>query len=328
MSKARYEVWVGALLAGALVLLAWMAVKVGAVGGMGPQVHVHLRMRDAAGITPGASVQVFGVEVGRVEAMRLETNAAVADVAIGAEFKLKANVTPRIRARSVLGEKYIELVPQEGEAEPMADGFEMEIAVDQIEIDEIVQKSGTLLDQLDVDAIGKAMRFLTDELRRDPQRVQRWFDAVERLTLNTAEASERLTPLMEHADATLSRADAALGEIQSVARDARAPIAKVDGLVAKFEEAADGVPEAVTDARGLIADARLAVEDARKLMRGFEGVDQDLKKVLANFAEIDRWELRRLLREEGILIRLHPDAVIQSPDRTRDVVPAGRLHED
>jgi hypothetical protein len=30
----------------------------------------------------------------------------------------------------------------------------------------------------------------------------------------------------------------------------------------------------------------------------------DIKLVLSNLKEIDKWELRRLLREEGILLRL------------------------
>jgi hypothetical protein len=57
-----------------------------------------------------------------------------------------------------------------------------------------------------------------------------------------------------------------------------------------------------------------------------DGVGEDLKQILTNFRDFDRWELRRLLREEGILIRLRPDEVVPSPTRTEDVVPARGQH--
>ena len=36
---------------------------------------------------------------------------------------------------------------------------------------------------------------------------------------------------------------------------------------------------------------------------------RDIEQIIDNLKEIDRWEMRRLLREEGILIRLQPETV-------------------
>ena len=36
-----------------------------------------------------------------------------------------------------------------------------------------------------------------------------------------------------------------------------------------------------------------------------------LDRILANVEEIDKWELRRLLREEGIVVRLRPQEVVE-----------------
>jgi hypothetical protein len=38
-------------------------------------------------------------------------------------------------------------------------------------------------------------------------------------------------------------------------------------------------------------------------------ITEDARTVLNNFKDIDKWELRRLLREEGILIRLRQSEV-------------------
>ena len=42
----------------------------------------------------------------------------------------------------------------------------------------------------------------------------------------------------------------------------------------------------------------------------FDGIDDDLRVVLSNLKDIDKWEMRRLLREEGILVRLRPREVV------------------
>ena len=40
----------------------------------------------------------------------------------------------------------------------------------------------------------------------------------------------------------------------------------------------------------------------------------NLETVLDNMSEIDKWELRRLLREEGILVRLKRSSVAPDAD--------------
>jgi phage antirepressor YoqD-like protein len=62
-----------------------------------------------------------------------------------------------------------------------------------------------------------------------------------------------------------------------------------------------------------MADLRGAVADAKGLVEGFDGIDADVRQVLENVAEIDKWELRRLLREEGILIRVREREVVPTP---------------
>ncbi|HMV66180.1 MAG TPA: MlaD family protein, partial [Myxococcota bacterium] len=211
-AKQRYELWVGILLAVAMALLAWMAIKVGAVGGLGEQVHAQIRIHDAAGIAPGASVLVYGVEVGRVERMELGDGAAIATVSLQAQAHLQRNALVLIRARSVLGEKYLEMKPQPGEAALIAEGDELAISEDQIEIDEIVNQSGRVLQAVDAEAMAAAFREMSQELAKDPGRLNAAFKNLEVLLQRGAEVAEKLPAVVDHADATLARLDALLDE--------------------------------------------------------------------------------------------------------------------
>ena len=80
-NNRRNELWVGVLLAVAMAVLGWLSLQVGAISGVGPTIDVVLRMKDAAGISAGATVSVAGVQVGRVEEMKLDRDTAVAKLA-------------------------------------------------------------------------------------------------------------------------------------------------------------------------------------------------------------------------------------------------------
>lgn len=325
-SKTRYELWVGLLLAGALGLLAWMAIKVGAVGGMGPQIHVQVKMHDAAGITPGASVQTFGVEVGRVDEMSLGSDAAFAHLSLNTAANLPANVVARIRSRSVLGEKYLELTPQEGATDPLADGAMLVIGADQIEIDEIVQKGGTLIDKIDVDALAQALSIVSNTLKDDPERMARAFERLDTILENGALASAKLVPLVDHADATLGRADDLMASLKQRSEEARGPIERADSLLAKLDTTLNDVPVAIAELRSTMKNADTMIDTIDDTVKQYADLDDKARELMAGFEGFDKWEVRRLLREEGILIRLKPDQVLESDHRTEDVVPKSGRH--
>ena len=60
---------------------------------------------------------------------------------------------------------------------------------------------------------------------------------------------------------------------------------------------------------GMVADARAMVKDSRALMKRLERSTEKIELVIDNLSEIDKWELRRLLREEGILVRFKESEV-------------------
>ena len=57
-----------------------------------------------------------------------------------------------------------------------------------------------------------------------------------------------------------------------------------------------------------VAHAR-ALAELELTLADLDGAGTKIQTVLDNLTEIDKWELRRLLREEGILIRIRPREV-------------------
>ncbi len=310
-NQRRHELGVGVLLLGALVLLAWMAIKVGAIGSLEQQVVVRARIRDAAGIKPGAAVSVAGVDVGKVMSMGLDHDVATAKLTLDAAAGLRQDARLRIRARSVLGEKYLELLPRSRDTPLLQDGDLLEVDGEQTEIDEMVNAMGPLLGAIDPETLAAALSAVGTALDEDPERLARMLENADAILRDGAETTEALPGLVARLDGTLDRVDAMVDSLQARASEARAPLQHADELVLELRQTRVEVDGLVGDGRAAVADAREAMGSARELMDGFGGIDDDVRRVLSNLVEIDKWELRRLLREEGILIRV----------KAREVVP-------
>lgn len=67
------------------------------------------------------------------------------------------------------------------------------------------------------------------------------------------------------------------------------------------------MPPAVGDARALMATLEPGVDDLNRALESSDEAVERLNKVLANFEDFDQESLRRLLRQEGVLVRLKPE---------------------
>jgi phospholipid/cholesterol/gamma-HCH transport system substrate-binding protein len=254
-------------------------------------------------------VLVAGVKVGEVERLGLDHATAVARLSLDPEADLRRDVTARVRARSLLGEKYVELIPVTDTAPALVDGDVILLDREQVEMDEIVDRLAPLLQAIDPEALASAVRSMSDAIREDPDRVARMLRNADAILVDGAAASDRLPGLLDRADATLGGADRAVDLLRRRLAEAQAPVAKASEVLDDLKAASEPLDEAVAEARSTLGDVRSAVRKADGLLGAFDGLEPDLRRIVRNVAEIDKWELRRLLREEGILIRMHPRGV-------------------
>ena len=304
MARSRkHELGVGLLLVGALGLLAFMSLQVGALQGLGQdRLEVRVLLNDAAGLSEGAAVKVAGVDVGEVEALRIEGDRALLIVMLDAKAELRRDTVAQVRARSVLGEKYLALEPRASDAPLLLNGDTLVESLPQTEIDQLVNALGPVVAGLDTEALNATIRAVSRATADDPERLNRILKDGEEAVHNLAVASRELGPLAVEAQATLREVRGLSGELRPVIR-------RADGALTRLDDATRGLPETAEKVDKLVDEARVAVADGRRLMSKVEGSTDDLSAVLHNFKEIDKTELRRLLREEGILVRVRQSTV-------------------
>ena len=303
MSKSRkHEIGVGILVLVAGGLLAYMSMQVGALRSLGEEIQVTVELSDAAGLSDGAAVRIAGVQVGQVVSMGVEHDKAILKVSIQGDAEVREDAGIQVRARSILGEKYLELSPRSQEARLLANGDRLVVSQPQTEIDELVNTLGPILEAVDAEAVSLSMERVAQALQEDPDRLARMLQDLDTLLANSAEASAGLPDTIKETQATLA-------QVRGAAQDTRPLIAKSKSVIAKLDSATDSVPEITEDVKLLVKDTRALVEDSRSTLERIERMSKDMETVMKNLSEIDKWELRRLLREEGVLLRLRSSEV-------------------
>lgn len=108
--------WLGLLAAGSVVVLL--------VGSSAlSQAHlgdktIHAEFAQAAGLRSGASVDVSGIEVGSVTAVRLDGAKVVVDLKVRKDLRLGPDASAAIKMTTILGKLHVELVPGNGKGLP------------------------------------------------------------------------------------------------------------------------------------------------------------------------------------------------------------------
>ena len=296
----RHEVGVGLIVLLAAGMTGWLALRVGSFG-MGDYNLYTADFSDAAGIKSGASVSVAGVDIGKVDELELESGRARLTLRVSPEIALHQDARALIRARSVLGEKYIALEPGSSDA-PALDGTHIRDSVGQVEIDQLLTQLGSVFDGVDPERLGLAVDSIAAAFENDPERPARILESAEGLL-------QEMRDLAEHGSELAREGQQAAETVGSLSHHAQNTLSQADQMMADLGLAAGHLPTAAESLPLLMEDARGATADLRELLDGLNAQSAAIERVLANLSEIDKWELRRLLREEGILIRLRQSEV-------------------
>ncbi len=221
-----------------------------------------------------------------------------------------------MRARSLLGEKFVEIRPQSADAAILKDGDSLTQVEGQTEIDQLINQLGPLVETVNSEALSDTLALVQGSLEDDPARLSRMLDDIETILDNSAKASEDLPAISSETELLVADLRVLSGDAQitlTKMRDASSRIGplmdRADALIGKLETAAEPIPETSKEVELLVSELREAVQEGRTVIQTLDSSSELLSTVLENLSEIDKVELRRLLREEGILVRIRESEV-------------------
>jgi phospholipid/cholesterol/gamma-HCH transport system substrate-binding protein len=112
MKRFNLEVTVGLFVVLGLCALAYLSVRLGQLQvGRGNTYDLTAVFPTVAGLREGASVEIAGVQVGRVQDIKLADYAAVVTLRLDKKIPLQDDAIASIRTRGLIGEKYVRITP-------------------------------------------------------------------------------------------------------------------------------------------------------------------------------------------------------------------------
>ena len=112
--SASKNIVVGVFVLIGLVCVAYLTIKLGRMEVLGESGYtVTARFSSVAGLRVGANVEIAGVAVGRVSAIRLDTEdyTAHVDLHINEGIPLSEDIMASVKTSGLIGDKYIAITP-------------------------------------------------------------------------------------------------------------------------------------------------------------------------------------------------------------------------
>jgi phospholipid/cholesterol/gamma-HCH transport system substrate-binding protein len=114
MNKHRVETTVGIFVVVGLFCIGYMAVKLGDVSIFGDDSYtLSARFSSVTGLKPGSSVEMLGIEVGKVDTLSLDQDRqlAMVELRIRNGVQVYDDAIASIKTSGLIGDKYVQIDP-------------------------------------------------------------------------------------------------------------------------------------------------------------------------------------------------------------------------
>ena len=140
MEKTKLEIVVGVFVLVGMLCLAFLSIKLGKLEMIGGDVYeVEAQFTSASGLKPGSTIEIAGVEVGRVRGITLIADRARVKLAVNNTVKLYTDTFASIKTRGIIGEKFLALSPGGG-GDPLKPGDTIRDTEAGLDLEELVSQ--------------------------------------------------------------------------------------------------------------------------------------------------------------------------------------------
>lgn len=140
MRKFDLELSVGIFVLAGIICLGYISVKLAKMELLsGNNYEVYAIFSDVGGLKTGSSVDIAGLEVGRVSSMTLQDYEAKVVLSIKKDIKLQEDTIASIKTRGLIGEKFLALTPG-GSDKIIGPGGRIREANPPLDIEDLISK--------------------------------------------------------------------------------------------------------------------------------------------------------------------------------------------
>lgn len=188
------RIWLGAagLVVVAVVVAASLGIKLLNLG----YTHYTAEFLQAASLRPGNPITIAGIEVGHVTSMKLDGDHVEAGLSVRDNIALGNNTKAIIKVMTILGSRYLELVPDGAGTLP---GKTITLAHTEVPYDlqSLLEDATSTFEQVDSDQFAQSLAVLGKQLDGVPPLVPQAVANLQTLSTITAERRDQLGTLLK-----------------------------------------------------------------------------------------------------------------------------------
>lgn len=112
MKRFDLELMVGLFIMAGIICLGYLSIKLGkmeVVGGKGYEIYAIFS--NIGGLRTGSSIEIAGVDVGRVKSITLDNYQAHVVLDLPRSVKIQEDAIALVKTKGLIGERYIEITP-------------------------------------------------------------------------------------------------------------------------------------------------------------------------------------------------------------------------
>jgi len=140
MKKFDLELMVGLFILAGIICLGYLSIKLGkmeVLGGKGYEVYAIFS--NIGGLKTGSSIEVAGVDMGRVKSITLDNYQARVVLNLPWSLKIQEDAIASVKTKGLIGEKYIEITPG-GSEKVIEPGGRMRETQPAVDLEELISK--------------------------------------------------------------------------------------------------------------------------------------------------------------------------------------------
>ncbi len=140
MRRFDLELTVGLFIIAGMICLGYLSIKLGRMEVLGEKGYdVYAVFSNVTGLKSGSSVQIAGVDVGRVRSITLDNYQAKVVLNLPDGLKIQEDAIASIKTKGLIGEKYVEITPG-GSEKVIKEGDRIRETQSAVDIEELISK--------------------------------------------------------------------------------------------------------------------------------------------------------------------------------------------
>ena len=231
---------------------------------------------EASGLTPGASVQVSGFEVGKVSSIELDGAQVLVNFDVQSDIRLGDRTEASVKTKTLLGSKFLEVLPR-GDGQ-QSGAIPVDRTKPAYQLADALGDLTATISGLNTDQVSDSLQVLAETFADTPPELKVAVQGVARFsdTLNKRDAE--LRNLLANANKATSVLRERSDQVVSLVRDTNALLAQLETQSAALDQLSGNIAAVTQQIKGFIAENRDPLKPALEKLNGVLAIVDNRKE--------------------------------------------------